>query len=278
MGKIHESNGIQLGVKNWRFKEKAGELLVAFLVNPFLALPFSLIGIYNRHRYALTFLALIVGVLSFLYVPSISNDKARFVYYHMLFEKDSFTFNSFFEYIKDGRPDFLLLFLIFVFAKLGIAFPFVAFIATFITVLIFFSLFHKIAVGAQLSKASYFQGFLLVLFCLSLQTLFSGIRFYLAFSIALLAFWHGLKHKQHLIAAFFLTVATSIHFSSSLYIPVYIFLHLFWSKNYFITISFFFPLHLSFCLKRCCTQLYQHLAFPLHIKRRQIFTWQGKMY
>jgi hypothetical protein len=225
-------------LKNRRFDKKIVNLICIFLVNPFLAVPLIFMQIFNKKRAALLALIFLFGILSFLFVPHASSDKSLYLYYHELFGRDEFSVGSFVDLMGRGRPDFLLLFISFLVAKIGLSFSFVAMMATMLTVGIFFYIFDQIANTEHTTRKSYFLGFLLVLLSISLPTLFSGIRFYLAFAISLAGFWFGLKQKKHLIALLLISVAVITHFSSAIYVPIYLVSSLFWKRNYLVLIIY----------------------------------------
>ena len=194
--------------------------LFLILFSPFLALPSILIDIYNRKKYGLVFFSIFIGILAYLFIPSVNMDGAK---RYQLYE--SFRYMSVDKFIYGYltyRADVIFYSLIYIFAKIGIKLQILLFlIATFNTWVTFF-LFHKIMENRNISNATYMRFFLLVFLTLSFQFLFSGVRNLFAFSFVLLGFYQLFYGKKIFIPYLFLTIAVLIHFSAIVYLPVFL--------------------------------------------------------
>lgn len=200
---------------------KGIERIFFFLISPILSVPVTLRGVYFKSFSSLILVALTLGLLSYLYIPTISNDKVNYIELYNLCEK--YGFDYLIGYLKNGRPDFILHFLVYLFAYFGLSFSWLFFCVTSFTTGVCFYIFNK--VGEKLSSAEYFFGFLLVLFSFSLPDLFSGLRFYFASSFVFLGVYFGLLAKKKFSVLYFI-VAGLIHFSTFLFLGFYIILRL----------------------------------------------------
>ena len=207
-------------------KEDKFAKTVFFIASPFLTLPAVLFGIYKKSQYSIMLLVLIFGLLSYLYIPHISNDRAR--YFEIFEEFQRIDFEGFLFYLKENnRPDFILHFFIFICAKLGVSIQFLFFTVTSFTVGATFLLFNKITSNLNLSNRKFFACFLAVLFSFSLDHLLSGTRFYLGTALVILGFYEGLYKSNNLRGILYLTLALFTHFSTALFIPIYLTLYYF---------------------------------------------------
>lgn len=199
---------------------------VFFIASPFISLPAILYGIYKKSNYSLILLVVLLGLMSYLYVPNVTNDRAR--YFELYNEFLYVNFDGFVSYlINSGRSDFLLHLIIFLAAKTAIPVQIIFLGVTIFTVGVWFFIFNKIAEKEKLSRKCYFLCFLLVLFSFSLPDLFSGTRFYFASAFTMLAFYNGIYVKKKYKSIIFLFIALLIHFSSALFIVLYFVLFLF---------------------------------------------------
>lgn len=217
------------------------EKYFVFLLSPFLSIPLILKDIYKRKGNSLVLLACIFGILSYAYIPAVTNDKA---YYYLLFQNFKFyDFIDFTTFLAD-KPDFIFYFLIFLFAKIGISIQVLFLLLTSITVGTWLYSFNTISNKYNLLNKEYFLFFMLVLFSFSLPYLLSGTRNYLSFSFVLLAFLKGIIESRKKVGLFFILLSIFIHFSSFLFLPVYLLLVFYpakqkWYKLFFL-ISFIF--------------------------------------
>ncbi|MGM0934465.1 MAG: EpsG family protein [Bacteroidota bacterium] len=229
---------------------KEGKLAktVFFIASPFLTLPAILYGIYKKSQFSIFLMILIFGFLSYLYIPSISNDRAR--YFEMYIEFQRFSFKDFIRYLGvHNRPDFILHFLIYLTAKSGLYLQLLLFSVTSFTVGVCFYLFNKLTENFNFTNRSFFLCFLIVLFSFSLDHLLSGIRFYFGAAWVLLAFYNGLFKGNNFRAILLLIVAMFTHFSTALFIPIYFILYYF-PRNYNFYKFFFLASFIAFLLPK----------------------------
>ena len=187
-----------------------------FFISPFLALPSVLYGFINKSKFNLYLFMLIVGLLSAVYIPHIENDKAR--YYEMYENVKMLDIQGFLAYNYLSNLDFLFQFLIYIASINAINIQYVFFVIAFITIGLFFNVFLKLFEQKQLRKVDFAFLILLCLFSISIEDIFSGIRFMLASAIMLNAYYFisfENKFKKGIILSF---VAILVHFSLLIFV------------------------------------------------------------
>lgn len=211
-----------------------------FLVSPVLAIPSLILGLFYKQKSILYLLFTCVAIISFLYIPLETNDKARYILLYEYFLEHA-SFECFIDYlIIRSRPDFLFHFFVYIFSYLSIPSGFLFFIITFITLYNICFLFNKILIDEQV----YLLFVLVILVGISYPDLFSGIRFYLASSFIFPSLYY-FRYNKKLKLWFSFVLAISIHFSSILLIFSCIIMFLFEKtsmrivKNIFIFSLFF---------------------------------------
>lgn len=167
---------------------------LGFVVSPVFSLPIILTGVYNKSKFHLYFFIFFVAYLSFLYIPHIENDRARYFEFYYAFKE--FNFNYFLLFIAQGRPDFILHLLIFIFAKINLPIQGLLMLVTGFTVSVFYWLLFKIPKIEGFSNPKFYLTILLVFFSFSLTDLISGIRFYFGVSFGALGLYYGLKSPK----------------------------------------------------------------------------------
>ena len=241
-------------------KEDKFAKTVFFIASPFLTLPLTLYGVYKKSRFSILLMVLFFGFLSYLYIPHISNDRAS--YFEMFIEFQTFDFKNFLIYLAaHNRPDFILHFLIYLTANLGISLQLLLFAITSFTVGVCFHLFNKITQNINFTSRSFFLCFLTVLFSFSLDHLLSGIRFYFGTAWVLLAFYNGLFKRNNFRAILLLIVALFTHFSTALFIPIYFILYYFPRKHNFYKLFFLFSFTALFLSKDIIVSVLSLLDF-----------------
>ena len=212
---------------------------IIYLLSPFLSLPLILHGIYEKNKLSVFFLIGILSLVSYLYIPSISNDKA---YYYLLFNDfkrlqfDYFLFN-----FLAFKTDYIFYFLIYLFAQLKLPLHLLFLLITFVTLTNFYLPFLKLVNKlGQPSNKIYLLFVLLLLTSFSPAGLFSGVRYIFAISFTFLAFSYLVfDDKISIKGILFLVIASLIHFSTLVFIPLYIILFIFKNKhNLFLTLFF----------------------------------------
>jgi len=220
---------------------KGVERIIFFIGSPILSFPINLYGVFKKSTLSLQLIALTIGFLSFLYIPNWSDDKV--VYYQLYSNCEKYGLSYLKDYLASGRPDFILHTLVYLFAFIGLNISWLFFLVTSWTVGVSFYIFNKFA--WNLPKNLYFLGFILILISFSLPDLLSGIRFYLASSFVLLGLYGGLIEERKLSFIHFI-IGIFIHFSSVLFLVIFIILKLFNKKHdlfkVFFLVSFLFML------------------------------------
>lgn len=204
-----------------KYKELKLPRLFLFLLSPFFSIPFVLHGIYNRNKSSVVLLVLIISILSFLYIPSITNDKAYYYYFYDTLNYSSFS--SFLNYLTNENTDFILYIVIYLFKILNIPLHFLFFILTAVTLLLWYSVFFKLTKFYSFKQANMFFIFVLViLFSFAPDSLFSGIRYYLAVSFVFYGFCSAFLFGKSFLKSFiYIILGCLSHYSCLAFIPVF---------------------------------------------------------
>ena len=140
-------------------KAKFALILFLFIIYPISALVPIFCEIYNRKKYAFTFLALFMGLCAILYPPYADLYRHQLKYFSFATEYDSL------QIITTNGLDFLLHTINNAFAQLGINFEIIRFLFTFISYQICFWIFKDIVSRNHLlstNRKYYFITFLCV--------------------------------------------------------------------------------------------------------------------
>ncbi|CAL2088373.1 conserved membrane protein of unknown function [Tenacibaculum sp. 190524A02b] len=191
--------------------------VMIFIISPFLSLPFILHGIYEKNKRSVVFLIGVISLMSYLYVPLDTNDKA---YYYYLY--DDFKLVSISDFLS-LKPDYIFYLLIYIFSMLNIPLDFLFLGISFITMLLLYSSFFKLLEGFEvISKKNFFIITFLILFSVSPPSLFSGIRFTLASALILYSFVYTFFRKKINLRSILLIIgAILVHFSVLVFLPLY---------------------------------------------------------
>lgn len=218
--------------------------ILIFLISPFLALPTILLGIIRKSKFALTLFVVFIGLLSYLYIPNLSDDKSRYVEIYEDFK--SWDYIPFILYNLSNSQDFILQLLFKAAADIGIKVQIVFFIITIISVGILLKIWSHIVIFLNLNKRESLLSLFLFITSISFLDLFSGTRFMLAASIALYAYFQGFFLNKNKTAILLLLLSINIHFGLLVFAFSYLLLRLIINKHYLIKsiflISFFFLL------------------------------------
>ena len=199
------------------------EKIFFFTVSPIISLPITLYGIYKRSFLSLILLAFTIGVLSFLYLPTMSNDKARYFELYNNFALYGYDYLT--EHLATRSADFVIHFLIYFFAINHIPLPYLILLISTFTAGSYFYFFSKFALFSKKESFNYFLCFIIVLLSFSLPDLLSGIRFYFGTAFLILAYYFFFFSKKKLLSICLLILAILTHFSLALFIPVFILLY-----------------------------------------------------
>lgn len=202
-----------------------------FLLSPFLGVPIYLVNLVRGERRGFETIALIIALISYLYIPSFSNDKVRYMERYELFQGMDVRDFSWYL-IETKRADFIFEYLLYFSSNLSLPLQVLIFCITFFTVFNIFRLVFRLADNYALTDRTYILFFFLCFFSLSYPAVFSGIRFMFATSIllsGLFLFFYADKKKKGLLL---LIVAVCTHISLLIFVPV-VFLLLIWKRlNY----------------------------------------------
>lgn len=209
--------------------------ILFFIISPFLSIPFIIEGIVRKRDYNLYLLATLIGVVSYLFVPLETNDKA--VYYSYYDNFKTIDFSSFIDFLT-FNPDFIFYGLIYLFAKLNIKIELLFLVLTSFTTSIYLWFFIKFKFKQVVSGQIYLMFVLGVLFSLSLDTLLSGIRFNLAIALIIISFQKLFFEKKVFIGYLFLLLSVFTHFSFAVFIPFVLLLNLFKNKTLLFKMMF----------------------------------------
>jgi hypothetical protein len=154
-------------------------LFAIFIVYPFAALPLIFVEIYNKKYYALNYLAVFLGLLAYLWIPSgdLSRLQSDFDIIKNLSVVDFLSIKSF---------DFVYIFIMYFFAKLNLNFEFIRFTLCTISYLIYFKIYLdiiKVNKNIGESKRFSFLAFLMFLFFIRFSGFLTGVRFTFAMSL-----------------------------------------------------------------------------------------------
>lgn len=196
-----------------------------FLFSPFLFFPILYRGLINCKKYSIELTAFLFGLMSYSYIPSITNDK---VYYFEIFtDFDQVNAVEFIAAFLLTSQDFILQFIFHLASKLFIPVNFVFGLITYITVVLVLKSIKLIIEHRNHNKIKMNSSILsLFFFSFSFLDLLSGIRFVFAGSFVLYAIYFGLLRKKMLIPLFLLIIASFIHFSTLIFIPIFLCLKL----------------------------------------------------
>lgn len=159
-------------------------MLLLFIISPCLSLPFIFLLIRNNVKYAFTLLSIFMGLMALLYPPV--GDIYRYTQdYYSWADMNWGDFVSSLEF----RFDYLLPFLSFACAKLGLHFEIVRFLYVFVSYQIIFYIFTDIVSKNPYLRDSriYIKCFILFTFCFSFH--FFIFRFNFSLILMSLAFY-----------------------------------------------------------------------------------------
>ena len=227
---------------NLKFNKVSLFNAVLFSVSPFLAIPSILIGVINKSKFSLQLLVLLFGIVSYIFVPNLSDDRARYFELYENFQNSSYV--ELFAYLMIQGQDFILQSMFYIASQYNISAQYVFAIVTIISMSLIFSIYYKITqTEVYTTKEDRFYAIILLCLAIPYIDLFSGTRFMFANSFVLLAFYIGLIEKKK-SAFLLLVIASFIHFSTLVFIPIFSVLYFFPNsdKKYIVLflISIFF--------------------------------------
>lgn len=185
---------------------------LAFFLSPLALIPSIFIQLSKKKDAGLILLtSSFFSVLSFNYIPNITNDKAS----HIIKVKDfsTYSFNDLIDYFdQTNSPDYIFNIAMFLFSRFDSGFNYLFFTLTFLTIFILL-LCVKNTLRASFDFGFNNKIFLFFVFSISLGSLFSGVRFYFGVSLVLYSFYFlYVKENRKLFLVFFI-LSVLTHFS-----------------------------------------------------------------
>lgn len=181
-------------------------------------MPFLLKDIYLRKKDSLFWFALFLGILAYLYLPSLSQDGAG---RYLLYEKFiGLSISDFYHNYLVHRSDYVFYTLIFLAAYVGLKFQLLLFLFAFFNAYVPLYVFKKIVASRHLASSKYFQLFILVVLTYSVTFLFSGVRNNVAFSFVILGFYFALYAQKKYWPILLVVLGVLTHFSAIVYLPL----------------------------------------------------------
>lgn len=208
-----------------RVKKGVFETVVVFILSPFLSLPFLFFQLKKGNdKLTVLILSLLVGMMSYLYIPHLTNDKATYFNRNLFFKK--IDFGEFWSSLE--RLDFIFDLSNFFSSKLFSNFNYFFFIITSITI---FSIlrFVKKTLSFKLKQKYIFKSYSLILIfsIISLNALFSNTRFLLTTSVFIWVIYYLFIDKNLIKAIIYSFISIFLHFSFLVFIPLVLFVYIF---------------------------------------------------
>ena len=182
--------------------------ILLFFIYPFVSLSLIIVEIYNQRRYAYNLLALLMGLLAYLWVPS--GDLYR-ISQDFDFLKES-EFMSIFRQIS---LDYMYNILLYFFAKIGLDFAHVRLVLATVSYSLYFRIVRETIKDNRHinnSKTLSFLTFLVMFFVIRVTGLVTGVRFTVGFAFFLTAVHASLRGNSAKSNIFYL-LAGLMHFS-----------------------------------------------------------------
>ena len=199
--------------------------ILVFIVSPFFAIPSIIYGVINKSKISLTLLILLFGLVSFMYIPNFSDDRSRYFEIYDDFRNSSFS--EVFAFFILSSQDFILQSLFYWASQFQIPAQLVFALVTMFSIGAVFFIYYKILNSYEFVNKRYgLISLLLLIFSISYLDLLSGTRFMFASSFVLLAFYLGIIEKKNWVILL-LIIASFIHFSTLIFLPLFLVLKLF---------------------------------------------------
>lgn len=183
-------------------------IFTIFIIYPFAALPLIFVEIYNKNYYSLNYLAVFMGLISYLWIPS--GDL-----YRMYLDFTALQFLSVSDFLNIKSFDYLYLIVMYIYAKLNFNFEFVRFTLCVISYLLYFKIYLEIIKynkDIRESKVFSFLTFLILFFFIRFTGFITGVRFTFAMSMCFYGVYLVI-YKNRSKGWFLLLLASLTHFS-----------------------------------------------------------------
>src|SRR5690554_1443204 len=201
-----------------------------FFLSPFASIPLILMNIWKgKFKHPTILISLLIGIVSYLYVPTFSNDKVSYYIRYDLF----YTFSNITEFIgyivSVNKPDFIFDLGNYLFAQASININLYFLLVAFLTVVSVFYMIYNVALK---ENPSYLQdkkrwksvfAVLCILLSLSLIHILPQIRFPLAGAFLVLGWALNSVKKNRWYGRLLLGVAILTHFSIAPFVLLAIF-------------------------------------------------------
>lgn len=189
-----------------------------FIFNPFIALPFVLMEIYKRQKYAQILLAIFMGCISMFHYPA--GDPFRYMEQLEMFRYQSFDDIFDFESVLIFRSFNIVFILMWIGAKIGITLELFRAILVFISFLLMFSVYNDI------DKKNYFQKslqakfvfFIILTLSIPLYYITYGFRTGLGTCLFAYGVYHLIVNKKRIKGVIFILLSALTHFYFLLFI------------------------------------------------------------
>ena len=236
-----------------------------FIVSPFMAIPSIIVGVIKRSKFSLFLLILMFGLVSYMYIPHYSNDRAR--YFEVYEDFVNLSFAEMFSFFFLNNQDFILQSLFYFASQTEIPAQLVFASVTMVTVSIIFFIYYRIIDRFTINNTYGLLSLIMIFLSISYLDLLSGTRFMFAASFVLLGYYLGIIEKSKW-AILFLILATFIHFSVLIFIPIFLFLRFFSYSNNFCKIIFFFSFFFLFLPKEVLYSISDFLGLGGALKEK----------
>lgn len=211
------------------------ETLIILILSPIMSIPLLILQTIRKDKNVLKLISLLFGFLGFLYIPTSTNDKARYFERYIYF--DDLSLEKFLDHlVLTKRPDFVFESMLFIFSKMNID---IQWLFLLITTFIVYSI---LSFCNNILENNYKQSKLLsltplmvliIILSFSYSGLFSGVRYYFALSIFLWSIYYLFINKHLVKGVILITLSILTHFSFSLFVPAIIIFLIFKSRiNY----------------------------------------------
>lgn len=202
-------------------RQKKKDLTPAFLfiLSPILSLPLLLKACYDNSKIAYVLLSIFFGLCGMLILPPKGDGYRHFVEFLYI---QSLTWEEFCIYIQESiKFDFIIQFLKFVVAHIGLGFGYVKFLVVFISYILYFDLYDSFCVKNQLTSRQSRYCFFVILLSVPCFSIANGLRF--GFATVLLSYvlcrWYILNRQEYW-TYLLLVISCFVHFASLMLVIV----------------------------------------------------------
>ena len=230
-----------------------------FAISPFIAIPTVFLGIVNKSKFSLQLLVLLFGLVSFIYIPNLSDDRARYFEFYRDFKDSSFL--ELFAYLMLTGQDFILQCMFYCASQINLPAQYVFAFATIVTMSLIFSVYYKITKSQEATTVELrFFSFLILCCAIPYIDLLSGTRFMFATSFVLMGFYIGIVERKF-FSLLLLLIAAFIHFSTLVFIPVFLVLFFFPNNDKLYKILFLMSLFFVLIPQEVINSMFNFFGF-----------------